>query len=218
MKNIKALLLTFILAALFATTVHAQASESLWLEADRTAYKTGETVIVRVNASSSAPVQGFTFQIRYDATCLEPLKASSPLPGMNGLQLPQTAGLVDASFASTAPQNVAGVLAEVSFKALKGCQTDLYLESAALAMRDSAGFAVPVPNATIGERSVVLNIDSAVGQAQEPATIGESLSLTPEKTDAGTDWAAIIAVVMLFVVIGVALGAVIFVVYKRSKN
>ena len=84
-------------------------------------------------------------------------------------------------------------------------------------MRDSAGFAVPVPNTTVGERTISLNIDSAVGQAQEPALLGESLSLTPEEADEGTDWAAIIVVILLFVVIGAALAAVIFVLYKRSK-
>jgi len=38
---------------------------------------------------------------------------------------------VDGSYASTTPQTVNGVLAEVRFTALQGCQTGLYLESAA---------------------------------------------------------------------------------------
>ena len=93
--------------------VQAQSSESIWLVANTTAYKTGETVIVAVNASTATPVQGFTFQIRYDPACLRPVNASSPIPGMNGLPLPQLTGLVDGSYASTIPQTFTGVLAEV---------------------------------------------------------------------------------------------------------
>ncbi len=85
-------LISQLLAALFAlvTVVHAQAQspETIWLNAVATTYKTGETVLVAVNASSVSPIQGFTFQIRYDPSCLRPVNASSPVPGMNGLQLP----------------------------------------------------------------------------------------------------------------------------------
>src|SRR5688572_19530287 len=130
----------FILAVIFTTAavinVSAQAAESIWLTAGTTSYKTEETVMVTVNAMSATPVQGFTFQIRYDPACLRSVNATSPIPGMNGLSLPQTPGLVDASYASTTPQVVNGVLAEVQFVALKGCQTNLTLETAALAIRN----------------------------------------------------------------------------------
>ena len=122
------------------------------LTSNTSAYKTGETVLVTVNAVSGTPVQGFTFQIRYDPACLQPVNATSPIPGMNGLSLPQTTGLVDASFASTTPQTANGILAEVRFVTLGGCQTNLTLESAALAIRNKSGFAAPLAGVTVGEK------------------------------------------------------------------
>src|SRR5688572_28083891 len=117
-------LIVFVFAILSTLTVtveaSAQTTESIWLTANTTAYKTGETVLVALNASSATPIQGFTFQIRYDPSCLRPVYASSPIPGMNGLPLPQLTGLVDGSYASTTPQTVSGILAEVKFTALKG--------------------------------------------------------------------------------------------------
>ena len=126
MKKIIAFSLTFIFLILSVANVNAQASESIWMTADATSYKTEEIVLVRVNAASTTPIQGFTYQIRYDPKCLKPLNAVSPIAGMNGLQLPQTTGLVDASFASTTPRSALGVLSEVSFKTLGGCNTELY--------------------------------------------------------------------------------------------
>jgi len=169
------------LAALFVSFgAGAQASESIWLTASNSAYKTGETVFVTINASSATPIQGFTFQIRYDPSCLRPVNASSPISGMNGLPLPQLTGLVDGSYASTTPQNVTGVLAEVKFTALKGCQTNITLESAALAIRNAEGFAAPLLSVLVGERNVALSIASETGAAQpaQPET-GSVLSLTP---------------------------------------
>lgn len=172
--------LAFLVAFSLVFNVRAQALESIWLTANTTAYKTGETVLVTLNGSSSTPVQGFTFQIRYDPSCLRPVNASSPISGMNGLPLPQLTGLVDGSYASTTPQNVTGVLAEVKFTALKGCQTNITLESAALAIRNAEGFAAPLLSVLVGERNVALSIASETGAAQpaQPET-GSVLSLTP---------------------------------------
>src|SRR5215217_8763050 len=125
MKPIPALMLAFFFISAITMNVSAQSAESIWLTANTTAYKTGETVIVNVNAVSSTPIQGFTFQIRYDPACLKPINASSTIPGMNGLPLPQLTGQVDGSYASTTPQLVNGMLAEVHFEALGGCQTNL---------------------------------------------------------------------------------------------
>ena len=216
MKYTKALFLALISIFLFNSAVSAQMSESIWLDASQTSYKTDEIVSVRVNAASATPIQGFTFQIRYDPNCLKPLNASSPIAGMNGLQLPQNVGLVDASFASTTPKNGLGVLAEVTFQALGGCQTDLYLESAALAVRNASGFAEPLPGVGLGERTIPLFIDKAIGEAQAPLLLGAPLSLEPVSASGKeTDWAAVVAVALLFMVIGAALLAVIFVLYKR---
>src|SRR5215207_186774 len=110
MKPFTALILAFIFTLVVAMNVSAQSAESIWLNANTTAYKTEETVTVTINATSATPIQGFTFQIRYDPACLRPVNASSTIPGMNALPLPQIAGLVDGSYASTTPQTVNGVL------------------------------------------------------------------------------------------------------------
>jgi len=179
MKRIFAALVAIIPAFIFAFNVHAQTADSIWLSANTTAYKTGETVIVTVNAASATPIQGFTFQIRYDDTCLKPLHASSQVSGMNPLALPQISGQVDGSYASTTPQAINGVLAEVYFTALKGCKTNLILESAALAIRNAEGFAAPLPGVTIIGNNVALNIDKEVGVAQPIQQTGSSLPLEP---------------------------------------
>ncbi|MGZ9222585.1 MAG: FHA domain-containing protein [Anaerolineales bacterium] len=207
----------------FAVVVHAsaQTTESIWLTANTTAYKTGETVIVALNASTAAPVQGFTFQISYDPACLRPTNASSRIPGMNGLPLPQVAGLVDGSYASTTPQTINGVLAEMRFTALKGCQTGLTLESAALAIRNEEGFAAPLPGILIEESTLSLNIDREVGAPQpQPAQVesGSVLPLAPPKETQGKFvWMIGIGFAILFVILG---GSVIFGTFLlfRSKT
>lgn len=181
MKAFTGFFLAIILAIAVVMNVNAQSAESIWLTANTTAYKTGETVIVIVNAISATPIQGFTFQIRYDPTCLRPTNASSTIPGMNALPLPQITGLVDGSYASTTPQTVKGVLAEVRFTALGGCQTNLTLESAALAIRNEAGFAAPLAGVTLGEKEIALNIDKAVGTAHPAQPMsGSILPLEPQ--------------------------------------
>ncbi len=185
MKRLISPLLAILLAFVFFTSAKAQSPESIWLSASTTAYKTGETVIVTLNASSATPVQGFTFQIRYDPSCLRPVNASSPLPGMNGLQLPQISGLVDGSYASTTPQTVNGVLAEVRFIALQGCQTGLYLESAALAVRNAEGFAAPLTSVLVGERNVSLNVSNETGATQVLPESGSVLLLEPPPAESG---------------------------------
>ena len=185
-KRIVAIFLACLLASIAVMHVGAQTQESIWLTASATAYKTGETVLATVNASSVTPIQGFTFQIRYDPACLKPVNASSPVPGMNGLPLPQLTGLVDGSYASTTPQLVNGVLAEVRFTALAGCQTNLTLESAALAVRTTEGYAAPLPGVLMGERNVSYFIDpeAAAPQAAGPET-GALLPLDPPESNLG---------------------------------
>jgi len=215
------LILAFILAViLFFSTgfvVNAQTAESIWLAANTTSYKRGETVTVTVNVSSVTPIQGFTFQIRYDPACLQPTNAASPIPGMNGLSLPQTAGLVDASFASTTPQPANGVLAEVQFLALAGCQTTLALESASLAIRNASGFAAPLPGVTIGQNNVMLNIDNAVGESQGQPLVGTPLPLGPPGSSEANDSVVRTAILILLFVV-VVIFIIIFVVYKLLRR
>ena len=201
MKRFIASVFTVLSAFSMVTNASAQTAESIWLTANTPAYKTGETVVITVNASAVTQIQGFTFQIRYDPACLEPVNASSPIPGMNGLPLPQLTGLVDGSYASTTPQAVNGILAEVRFTALKGCQTDLYLEDAVLVVRGAEGFAKPVSGVSIGERNVSLYIDKEVGVANssQPES-GSILPLEPPKADQGFPlWGIGIAAVLLAV-------------------
>ena len=217
-KNIT-ILLALIFSLLSFSAANAQTGESIWLDADTIAYKTEEIVIVRVNAASTTPIQGFTFQIRYDPACLKPISASSPISGMNGLQLPQSSGLVDASFASTTPQSALGVIAEASFMTLGGCNTELYLENAALAIRNAEGFAAQLPGITIGNRNISLVDDSAIGNSQTQAPVGEqALSLEPSDSSSETDWPAIIAFSLLVLVIGSVVAVILFILYKQVKT
>jgi hypothetical protein len=218
MKYIAAFLLGLLLVILAVLGAQAQAAESIWLGVERTTYKVDEIVAVRVNAISAMPIQGFTFQIRYDPACLEPVNASSAIPNMNGLSLPQTVGLVDASFASTVSQAANGVLAEANFKTLTGCQTTLTLESAALAYRDAEGFAVPLPGITIGERNITLVIDDSPGESQEISPLGTPLALGPETEESeggNNNWIGIITVAALVLML-VLVGGTIYFVYKSS--
>ena len=180
MKRFSILFLALFLSFNIVANVGAQSTDSIWLTANTTAYKTGETVKVTLNAASATPIQGFTFQIRYDPACLKPVNASSSVSGMNGLPLPQLTGQVDGSYASTTPQLVNGALAEIRFVTLGACQTNLTLESAALAVRSPEGFAVPLAGVSLGETNIALAIDKEVvaAQAAEPET-GSLLSLEP---------------------------------------
>lgn len=184
MKNISALILIVIVALVSVLPVHAQAAESFWIQSSSVAYKTQETVIVTVHAISSTPVQGFTAQIRYDPACLKPESGTSPISGMNGLAVPQVAGLADVSFASTTPQMANGLLAELRFTALKGCQTSLNIESAALVVRNESGFAVPINGIAINQNPLALSIDSAVGNPQPEVSGAPVLPLAPVNSPA----------------------------------
>jgi hypothetical protein len=215
MKHIIACTFAALFALILTVSVKAQTTQAIWLTADTKAYKTGETVLVILNASSGTLIQGFTFQIRYDPSCLQPVNASSPIPGMNGLSLPQISGLVDGSYASITPQAVNGVLAEVRFTALKGCQTDLALEDAMLAVRNTEGFAVSLPGTVIGERNLSLFIDNAVGAVNDsqPDESGSILPLEPPKTDQRFPlWMAWV-VLSIFVTV-----AVLFGIYKLFRT
>jgi len=215
MKSITAIILVFIFAFSMVTGVSAQSSESIWLTSGVSDYKTGETVTVFVNAMSVTAIQGFTFQIRYDPACLKPLNASSPISGMNGLSLPHTAGLVDASFASTVPQNANGVLAQVTFEALGGCQTNLVLESAALAVKNQSGFAAPLPGVSLGASNIPLNIDSAIGASQPQVLAGTPLALDPNSSPSSSSTTPILGIALLTILLVGGLG---FGIYKVVKG
>ena len=218
MKSIYAVPLLIVLSFALVGNVSAQTSESIWLTSSTTAYKTGETVMVALNASSATPIQGFTFQIRYDPACLRPVNASSPIPGMNGLPLPQLTGQVDGTYASTTPQSVNGLLAEIRFITLGDCQTGLSLESAALAIRNEAGFAAPLTSVTLGERNIALNIDKEVAAAQSEQPIsGSILPLDPPATEQGIPaWA--IGLLATLLVVGIVFSAFKFLQARSAST
>jgi hypothetical protein len=212
MKSITAFLLAILLT--FTVVIHgnAQSTESIWLTVNTTTYKTRETVVATLHASSATPIQGFTFQIRDDPACLKPINAVSQVPGMNALPLPQISGLADGSYASTTPQAINGVLAEVRFEALGGCQTNLVLESAALAIRNTSGFAAPVENVTVAKESVALNIDKALGEASAESLTGSVLPLEPPPAaNRGIPaWTIVLVSILL-------LGGIMFAAFKLWK-
>ncbi len=217
MKTINSIILAIIFSFISIFKVNAQSAETIWIVADTVAYKTGETVMVTVNAVTATPIQGFTFQIRYDPACLQPVNATSPISGMNGLQLPQTTGLVDASFASTAPQTANGVLAEVRFITLGGCQTNLTLESAALAVRNESGFAAPLTSVTVGEKTVALNIDKEVGISQNIEVSGTPLVLGPNIAPT-SDSAIPTGTITVLAVLGVLVLIGVFILIKQLNG
>ncbi len=208
MKRFTVVILTLILAFAFAANASAQSTDSIWLTTSTTSYKTGETVQVTLNAVSATPIQGFTFQVRYDPDCLKPVNASSPVSGMNGLPLPQLNGLVDGSYASTTPVTVNGALAEIRFVTLGGCRTNLTLESAALAIRSAEGFAAPLAGVAIGETNVALMIDKETAEPQptEPES-GSVLPLNPPPTTGKGLSGWVIGLLALLVIGGIVFGA-----------
>src|SRR5215216_6355588 len=206
MKSIPAFLLAILLTFILVSNVSAQAVESIWLTANGTAFKTNETVIVAVNGTSATPIQGFTFQIRYDPACLRPVNAVSTVPGMNALPLPQISGLADGSYASTTPQTANGVLAEVRFTALKGCQTNLTLDSAALAIRNESGFAAPLAGVTIGQKEIALSVSKEAGVAESAQPAGSILPLEPAPIKQGIPvWT--IGLLAFLLIVGILFGA-----------
>jgi cohesin domain-containing protein len=202
MKHLPALALAAGLTLAGVMGVHAQAAESIWLAANTVAYQAGDTVVATVNGQSATLIQGFTFQIRYDPACLKPVNAASPISGMNGLFLPQNSGLVDASFASTTPLTANGVLAEVRFLSVATCQTNLVLQSAALAIRNQSGYAAPLGGIVTGTRSVALNIGPGTGAAKPTQpVVGTPLPLGVETPSSPNLllWGGVILLVMLLV-------------------
>ncbi len=223
LKSVLALALGIMLACAATLSGHAQAAESIWLTASRSSYAAGDTVIVAVNARSATPIQGFNFKIRYDPACLRPVDAASPIAAMNGLLLPQQGGLVDASFASTTPTAANGQLAEVRFLALASCNTQLVLESAALAIKNQSGFAAPLGGVSIGDKMVTLAIGPGSGQAALPPAVGTPLSLAVDATPAaaatnGPAWPSMLPAGLLVLVVAAAVGAGLFWLVRQTNR
>lgn len=213
MKKPASILLAFLLSLCIVINVGAQSSETIWIAASQNSYKTGETVTFTFNGISSRPIQGFTFQVRYDPSCLKPLNAASPIVGMNGLLLPQSAGLVDVSFASTVPQAANGLLAEIRFTALAGCETGVSLESAFLAVKNESGFAVPLDGVVTGEKVIAYSISPEKGSAENGPLMGTPLSLSVEPVDGSSQ-----NITIALVIIGIILVIGIFILFRILRR
>lgn len=216
MKKI-ALTLIALICLFVVIPVKAQSAESIWITASTNSFKTGETVIVTVNGSSASPIQGITFQIKFDPACLQAVNAASPIPGMNGLSLPQLSGLVDASFASTTPQIANGVLAEVRFITLGACQTNVTLESAALVIKNESGFAAPLPGVSIGDKTVTLAVSAEKGTSQDAPLLGTPLPLGTEP-DPSSSASLPAGTIVILAVIGALLLVGIFVLIRILRG
>lgn len=220
-KKLASTCIALIACFIFFISASARMTESMWITVNTSSFKTGETVIVAFNAISATPIQGFTFQIRYDPTCLQPINAASSIPGMNGLLLPQLGGLADVSFASTTPQIANGVLAEVRFTALGECETNLTLESAALAIKNESGIAAPLPGVTIpdAQKAIPLTISSEQGAPSDQPLVGEPLSLEVESEPSSSS-ALPLGTIIVLVLIAVLLitGVLILVRILKSSD
>ena len=163
MKHLTAFLLAFIL--LLSTSMHsfAQAADTIWMETDKDSYSPGEPVTVTIKANSAAPVQGFTFSLRYDPACLQPETPASLVTGLNYMALPQADGIVSAIFASTTKINVNGGIASVVFNARSSCQTSLSLVKASLAVANADGLAAELPGISLGTSSIMITVAGAGG-------------------------------------------------------
>ena len=204
MKKLTSFLISLLFSLNVIVNVSAQSSETIWISATQTSYKTGETVTFNFNGISAAPIQGFTFQVRYDPSCLKPLNAASPIVGMNGLLLPQDVGLAEVSFASTTPQIANGLLAEIRFTALAGCNTSISLERASLAIKNESGFAAPLPGITTGEKAISYSISSEKGSAENMPLLGTPLSLDVEPVDDSSQSLTVaLAIIGIILVVGI---------------
>ena len=88
-------LTTLLLAALFIfgaySGVKAQSAGTIWIETNQTTFSAGDTITVTLKANSAAPIQGLTFQLRYDPACLQPGTPTSLLSGLNPLSVENSA-------------------------------------------------------------------------------------------------------------------------------
>lgn len=216
MKRSAIILFVFI-GLMVAMPAKAQSAESIWITTNASSFKTGETVIVTVNGISATPIQGMTFQIRFDPACLKANNAASPIPGMNGLPLPQLIGLVDASFASTTPVIANGLLAEVRLTALGACETNLTLESAALVIKNESGFAAPLPGVTLNQNPIPLSLSGEQGVPNDAPLLGTPLPLGTEPEEVPSS-ALPAGTVILLAAIGIFLIVGIFILIRILKK
>jgi hypothetical protein len=184
-KYLTAIILVLALAFGLLPGARAQAAETIWMEMSTSTFSVGETLTVTLKSNSANSFQGFSFQLRYDPACLQPVAINSLVAGLNSMSVPQSAGLVDAIFASTTPLSANAALAEVKFNTLAPCQTSLNLESASLVVSDASGMAVPLQGVSVGTSTFVVNVGGA-GVTGPQATTAPATSATTSPEVAAT--------------------------------
>jgi hypothetical protein len=220
--------LVFALILMFNTIfgVSAQAAETIWMETSKQAYAAGETITVILKANTATPIQGFSFQLRYDPACLQPTTPSSQLSGLNYMSVPQSAGLVDAIFAAQTPVSANGALAQVEFSTLASCQTSLSLEKAELEVANASGMAAPLPGISLGTSSLVLSVGGAEpAAAAQPTGAAQgtpAVNATPVKAPASSlfSWLTIAfgILVGLILLAGLIILAVVLIRNRRPSE
>jgi hypothetical protein len=99
----------------------------------------------------------------------------------------------------------------VRFLTLTGCQTNLTLESAALAIRNESGFAAPLAGVVVGEKNIALNIDKSQGTSDAQPVSGTPLQLAPESSTSSDPVIPSWTIALFATVLGIG-GAVIVVI------
>ena len=219
MKQLTALFFALILMFGNIFAVSAQAAETIWMETSKEAYAPGETITVILKANTATPIQGFTFQLRYDPSCLQPNTPTSQLAGLNYMSVPQATGLVDAIFASTTPVSANGALAQVDFSTLASCQTSLNLENATLATANASGIAAPLPGISLGTSSLVLNVGGSDAAAAPQAGSTAAVSPTPTSSPTSNPLTWLLLPLAILVALVVLAGLIILaVVLIRNRQ
>jgi hypothetical protein len=134
----------FLLSLALVLPVTAQSGDGVWIEVDQQTFRVSEIATIIVYGNASVPIQGYTFQLRYDPACLQFKKTTNLVNNMNSSPLPEEPGLVDETFYSTTPQSVNGQLTEVTFATISPCAASIALENAALVVLDAAKMPQPL--------------------------------------------------------------------------
>lgn len=173
MKQVyRVILLVAMLAVILSNPgiTYAQASDSIGFSSRLVEQNQQTQVEVIISASSSTPIQGISFLLKYDPACLRPSGMRSLVLNLNNTSMPQTDAAVEGIFTSTKPLPANGNLVLISFIPTSACQSQISLEKAQLIILDGEGLAQPLNGV-------------AVDQTPQQVTVSqEQISSAPEPT------------------------------------
>ena len=139
---------------------------SIWLSRDTATLSDGQPLRVTVMANSNTDIQGFSFKLAYDPTCLTVQGSQIRLQGLANMSMKQPAGAVEGIYTSTQPLTANGAMVDVLFAAAQACDTSVALESASLMALDENRIAVGLPGITVDNTLLPLSTTNA---ASNPA-------------------------------------------------